>query len=277
MKTVVTHQSVDADAVTATWLVIRFLPGWKKAKIRFVPAGKTLDNQPVDSNPEIIHVDTGLGKFDHHQKNEFTCAAKKVYLWLKKEKNIPEKLILALERITDYVTENDHFRSVDYPQPTNDRYNFCFSPLVEGLKSQFKTDEEVTVFTFKILDALLQIMRNKVRAEKEIKKGFIFQTKWGKGLAMASKNAEATKLALKMGYAVVVTKDPNKGNIRIKAHPSKKIDLTKLNQEIKKIDKEGDWFFHISKKMLLNGSSKNPRLKPSPLSLQKIIAILQRI
>ena len=277
MKTVVTHQSVDADAVTAAWLVIRFLPGWKKAKIDFVPAGQTLDNQPVDSNPKVIHVDTGLGKFDHHQKNEFTCAAKKVYLWLKKEKNIPKKLILPLERITNYITETDHFRSVDYPQPTNDRYDFCFASLVEGLKSQFKTDDETVAFTFKILDAALQIMRNKVRAEKEIKDSFIFQTKWGKSLAMQSRNAEATKLALKMGYAVVVTKDQKKGNVRIKAHPTKKIDLTKVYQEIKKIDKKGDWFLHISKKMLLNGSSKNPHLRPSPLSLQKIIAILQKI
>jgi len=125
-----------------------FLPGWKKASLKFVPAGKTLDNQPVDSDPEIIHVDTGLGKFDHHQKADFTCAAKKVYLWLKKEGNIPKKLAFPLERIVNYVTETDHFKSVDYPQPTSDRYNFCLSPLIEGLKSQFKTDNETTLFTF---------------------------------------------------------------------------------------------------------------------------------
>jgi len=94
---------------------------------------------------------------------------------------------------------------------------------------------------------------------------------------MESRNAEATKLALKMGYAVVATKDKKKGNIRIKAHPSKNINLTKVYQQIEKIDKIGDWFLHISKKMLLNGSSKNPHLKPSPLPLQKIIAILQKI
>jgi len=277
MKTVVAHQSVDADAVTALWLIVRFQPGWKTADIKFVPAGQTLNHQAVDSNPEIIHVDTGLGKFDHHQKNEFSCAAKKVYLWLKKEAYIPKELIIPLKRMVDYITEIDHFRSVDYPDPTNDRYDFNFGPIVEGLRSQFKTDKETTVFSFKILDTILQIMRNKTRAEKEIKEGLIFSTRWGKALAMNSKNAEATKLALKMGYAVVVTKDNKKGHIRIKAHPTREIDLTKGYQEIKKIDKKGDWFLHVSKKMLLNGSSKNPYLKPSPLSLQRIIAILKKI
>jgi len=277
MKTVVTHQSVDTDAVTAVWLIVRFLPGWKNASLKFVPSRETLDNQPVDNDPEVIHVDTGLGKFDHHQETTFTCAAEKVYRWLKKERHLPKKLITPLERIINYVTLVDHFKNVDYPEPTNDRYDFSFDALVESLKSQFKTDEETTRFNFKILDAILQRMRNKVHAEEEIKEGYVFQTSQGKALAMESNNATATKLALKMGYVVVATKDRNKGNIRIKAHPSKNIDLTKTYQAIKKVDRKGDWFLHISKRMLLNGSAKNPCLKPSPLSLQKIIAILKEI
>ena len=60
-------------------------PGWDKAEVKFVPAGKTLNSNPPDVDPEIIHVDTGLGKFDHHTTGDKSvCAAVKVLGRLKK-------------------------------------------------------------------------------------------------------------------------------------------------------------------------------------------------
>ncbi|KKT31227.1 MAG: Carboxyl-terminal protease [Candidatus Nomurabacteria bacterium GW2011_GWD1_44_10] len=47
--------------------------------------------------------------------------------------------------------------------------------------------------------------------------------------------------------------------------------------QILKIDKKGSWFFHISEHMLLNGSSGNPKLVPTSLSLNKIIEIVKSI
>jgi len=85
MKLIVTHFSPDLDALTSCWLIKRFLPGWKKAEIKFVAAGSTFNNQPPDLDKNIIHVDTGMGKFDHHQTSNYTCAAKKVFLFLKNE------------------------------------------------------------------------------------------------------------------------------------------------------------------------------------------------
>jgi hypothetical protein len=58
------------------------MPGWKSAEFKFVQAGETLDNLPPDNNPEIIHVDTGFGKFDHHQTDKETCASKLVFEYL---------------------------------------------------------------------------------------------------------------------------------------------------------------------------------------------------
>src|SRR3989344_8330959 len=77
MKTIVTHMAPDVDAITSVWLLKRFLSGWNEAQVKFVPAGKTLDNQIADSDPEIWHVDTGMGILDHHQTDEDTCAAKR--------------------------------------------------------------------------------------------------------------------------------------------------------------------------------------------------------
>ena len=71
MKLIVTHFNPDLDAIASIWIIKRFLKGWEKARVRFVPAGETYKDQPVDSQPEILHVDTGLGELDHHQTNKY--------------------------------------------------------------------------------------------------------------------------------------------------------------------------------------------------------------
>src|SRR3990172_5055768 len=108
MKTIVTHLAPDVDAVASVWLLKRFLSEWKDAKLAFVPAGRTLDDEPVDSDLNILHVDTGLGKLDHHQTDEDTCAAVKTIEYIAtqshksyaKSQKFPDE---ALTRLTDVV------------------------------------------------------------------------------------------------------------------------------------------------------------------------------
>lgn len=278
MKYIVTHHSPDLDAVTSCWIIKRFFSGWKNAQIKFVPAGATLNNQPVDTNSNIIHVDTGLGKFDHHQNNEFTCASKKVFEYLLEKKFLKNELSKkALLIIIDFVNQVDHFYEVKFPNPTSDIYDFCLHQIIEGLKASTSDEIEIINCGLKMLDGVFQILKNKIKGYEEIKKGYIFQTKWGKAIALETKNEESIKLALKIGYCLVIRKDPIKKIVRIKAHPKNNIDLTPIYQKIIQIDKKGTWFLHSSKKMLLNGSSKNPNLKPTPLSLIKIIEIIKKL
>ncbi|MFN4213065.1 MAG: chromate resistance protein ChrB domain-containing protein, partial [Microgenomates group bacterium] len=129
MKYIVTHLSADLDSITSCWLIKRFLPGWKKAKIILVPAGSTLNNKPADDNPEVIHVDTGLGRFDHHQTDEFTCATKKVFEYLQEKKYLKKNQIKPLERIVEFVNLIDHFQEVYFPQAENDRYDFSLHQI----------------------------------------------------------------------------------------------------------------------------------------------------
>ncbi|NTW02983.1 MAG: hypothetical protein HGA19_17160, partial [Oscillochloris sp.] len=56
------------------WIMIRFGEA-KDADIQFVPAGCTLNNQPADADPDIVHVDTGGGRFDHHHSADHTLSA----------------------------------------------------------------------------------------------------------------------------------------------------------------------------------------------------------
>ncbi len=277
MNLIVTHQSVDLDSITSCWLIKRFLPDWKDALLAFVPAGSTLHNEPADSNPSVIHVDTGLGKFDHHQSDEYTSAAKLVYEYLVREGHIAPKLQKPLEKLVSVVNESDHFAEVFYPDASSDRYDFLLSQIIEGLKGPISDDKKITELGYILLDGLLQLFKNKVKAEQAIKEGFVFRSQWGKSLAMKSKNEEAVKLALKQGFHLVIKKDPDRGNARIKTRPEKTLNLTPLYNRIKKIDKRGTWFLHVSKNMLLNSSSKNPHFVPTQLSLTKLIEITKGI
>ena len=278
MKTIVTHMSPDLDAIGSSWLVKKYMPGWDEAPVTFVPAGKTLAGMKPDDDEDIIHVDTGLGRFDHHQlDDENQCATRRVFDYLAEKNFIPKHDLDSLSRIVNFATKIDHFQEVFYTDPTADVYDFSLNQLIEGLKGVIKNDAEVCRIGFQLLDAELTVFKRKIRAEEELKEGLIFQTKWGKALAIESKNDEIIKYAQKSGYVIVVRKDPKEGHIRIKSLPLKKIDLTPVYEQIKKIDKKASWFFHISRHMLLNGSSKNPDSVPSALTLKRVVEIIKKI
>ncbi len=278
MKTIVTHLSPDLDAISSSWLLKRYRPHWHDADIKFVPAGTTLGGLPADSDPNIAHVDTGRGLFDHHQFNDNnTCAAKRVFDWLKKEGHIPPPHLEALERIIDYAVTIDNFKEAFFHDPTSDIYEFSLHQVIGGVKATGLKDIDLLNYVFTMLDGLLLIFRNKIKAESEIKNGLTFESKWGRALAIESPNEEAIKLALKGGYMLVIRKDPKSGAIRIKSFPKDEIDLTPVYKRVKELDPKASWFLHGSLHMLLNGSSKNPDSVPSSLTLPQVVEIIRKI
>ncbi len=272
MKTIVTHFAPDLDGITGIWLLKTFLPEWKEAAIAFVPAGKTLQDALADSDPEVLHVDTGFGKFDHHQGNEDTCAALKVYESLGKHDE-------ALERMLRVVNEVDHFREVFFPSPTSDVWEMSLGSIIDGMQMTMVSDPLSMIDrVMDCLDASYKMFQNKVWAEKEIKeKAVEFTTRFGKALGIETVNREAVHVAQKMGYVIAVRKDPKIGSIQIKSIPKDEIDLTALYEEVKIQNPEATWFLHASKHMLLNGSAKNPDMKPTKLTLNQIIETVKRV
>ncbi len=103
------------------------------------------------------------------------------------------------------------------------------------------------------------------------------RTSKGKGIGLETINDQSVKLSQKLGFAIAVRKDPRKGYVRIKARPDSGIDLTKTYEQLKKMDPSATWFLHASLKMLLNGSVKNPKMRPSTLSLSAIISVLEKL
>lgn len=275
MKTIVTHIGPDLDAIAGMWLIKTFFPGWEEAALAFVPAGNTLGGKSPDTDPEIIHVDTGFGKFDHHQTNADTCAALLVYEEVKKLHGADP----AMERLLAVVNDIDHFHEVFFPNPTADFWDLGLVTQIDGWRLIYSDNPiKIVDLGMQALDGIYKTFQNKVWAEKELReKGLEFRTKWGKGIGVETTNDEVVHLAQKMGYAVAVRKDPNKGYLRIKSLPKDEIDLESLYNKLKSEEPDATWFLHASRHMVLNGSSKNPQMRPTKKTLQQIIDVIKQI
>ncbi|MCL5438991.1 MAG: hypothetical protein M1268_03305 [Patescibacteria group bacterium] len=298
MKIIATHTSPDLDAICSVWLIKKFLPMWDTAQVKYVQAGEKLkntnSNEPIEKigADEIIHVDTGLGILDHHQiKDQNICAASLVWEFIKTQSpefigEISERIkdkIVAIDRVIKIVIEIDHFREVFWKDAVADYQEFTFSEILEGLKlAKPDQDEYYLDFGIKALDAILSNFENRIWAEKEIARGKEFETSFGKAIGFETLNDSVIKLAQRMGYVLVIRKDSRKGYVRIKAMPSKEahekgIDLTLAYEKLKKMDPEATWYLHVSGKMLLNGTTKNPNMKPTKLGLDDIIEVLKEL
>ncbi|HYM65477.1 MAG TPA: DHH family phosphoesterase [Candidatus Sulfotelmatobacter sp.] len=300
MKFIVTHTAPDMDAITSVWLIRKFLGGWDKAEVKFVPAGDRLLPLPKGQSldyaiekkgvDEYIHVDTGMGPLDHHQTSDTNvCGTSLTFDFVKRgftevKPVMNKEKLEALERIVKYVVGIDHFQEIFRKDPLADYQDFSVVNILDGLKLQKPGQDNYYVdFISNCLDAILHDFENKVWSEREIEKNSIkFDTKWGKGLGLETINDSVIKMAQLMGYVVVVRRDPRKGYVRIKARPndpgnSKGIDLTLAYEKLSKMDPSATWFLHVSKKMLLNGTPKNPKMKPTKLSLNDIIGVLKTI
>jgi hypothetical protein len=296
MKVIVTHKSPDLDALTSVWLLKRFYQGWQDATLHFVSAGNRMEGavqkkggaiEQIEGK-EVIHVDTGLGVLDHHETNDQkVCAASRVLDFVREHSHDADfaesAKYKALQRMIGIVVENDHFQEVFRSNADALYQDFSMEGVLDGFKYQHpEKDKECIEFGMLCLDALLHTFENRIWAESEMKEnGREFQTQWGKALAIETLNDEVLKLAQISGYVVVVRRDPHHGFIRIKGRPEKVgesggVDFTQVYEKIKTLDTKGTWFLHVSKKMLLNGSSKNPDSVPTTLTLEDIIQLFDQ-
>ncbi len=300
MKIIVTHISPDWDAISSVWLIKKFLAGWQDAKVEFVPAGQRIAGSrdeimtsvdPIEKigDNEVIHVDTGLGPLDHHQLQDTNvCAASRTWDYVREQIKKTGTAVNpqheeAVSRLIKIVVDTDHFKEVFWADPAADYHEFSLLGLMEGLKYVKQNQDNFYLeFGIQCLEALAAEFENRIWAEKEIaEKGIKFETRYGKGIGFETLNDTVLKLSQKMGYVLVVRKDPRKGYIRIKTLPDidgkKGADLTLAYEQLKKIDPDATWFLHVSKKMLLNGTPKNPKMVPTKLPLVDIIKVLEKI
>lgn len=312
MHIIVTHSSPDWDAIGGVWVIKRFLPGWENARVEFVPAGERSSRvarkkEDTDKNPivtvdndKITHIDTGFTPLDHHQTDDLRiCGASLAWDFARKENPAfgpmeserEKEKEAAVEEIINYITELDHFQEVFWDNPEALYHEFNAYGYLQGLKSLYPDqNEKFIAIGMEYLDGELHNLQGRLWAAREIKeKGIEFPTRFGKALGIETLNDGVIKLAQKMGYVLVARKDPRKGHVRIKTLPQAQekykekmgnanlVDLTPAYNQFSKMDPDATWFLHVGRKMLLNGSSKNPSSIPTKLSLEEIISVLKNI
>ena len=284
-KIIVTHMNPDLDAMTSVWLLKRFGgTEWEEAEAKFIPAGQTYKGEKVDSNPEVVHVDVGLGKFDHHHSSdEALCAAKLVFDWLvTQSKQFRQNQ--ALVRLVEMVRQFDWAHHLGAKDADSDLYSFVFFEhgIIAGWQAKWRNKSDLH-FTFGLtaLDGVYENLKAKVEAEAVVKKALKFKTVWGRGLAASTATFGFPNFAQAKGYPIVVCKNPKSGHVRIHAFEfgknRRKINLTGVWEILKHKDPQATWFLHAGKKMLLNGSRANPDMIPTKLTLREVVEVLKKV
>lgn len=283
---IVTHHSPDLDAITATWLLKRFdTQHFGQAKILFVNPGARLSSSQIELNEllekNITYVDTGYGKFDHHQPErgqQYLSAALLVWEYLNEihpeiEADKPLKIIV------DFATEIDHFKEIFWPDSANLRYSFMIQELIDGMaKTNLHDDDSLMHFGFDCLESVYSNLNQTLKARELIEeRGVSFKLQKSKAIAIETENDDVIKESQKQGFCLVVKRDPTLGHIRIKVRPDCKIDLKPLSDQIEQTNDKGTWYYHPSGKMLLNGSSKHRGQIATDLTLEKIVTMIKEI
>lgn len=285
-KLIVTHHAPDLDAIGAAWLLKTFdTQHYADAKFAFVNPGEKISSQEIArlqiSPKDVTHVDTGLGRFDHHQPErgrQHVSAASLVHEYLcQLHPELEQDHALGI--LVDFITETDHFEEIYWPQADHYRYNFMLHQLIRGLEFlELHNDDSQLHFGFTCLDGTYANLKQQVKAKDILEsKAEYFETRVGKCMAVETRNDDTIKLAQKQGCVIAIRKDPKEGHIRIKARPDAALDLKDVVVEIDKIDHVGTWYYHPSGKMLINGSRKHRDQQPSSLSLQEIITIIHKV
>jgi hypothetical protein len=257
--TLVTHLHPDLDGLLGLWILIRF-GGVSDYQLAFVPVGTRLDGDDT-----ALHVDTGLGEFDHHQTSDDTCSAKLVY-----ERVFRGRTDAAVAELVNFALLTDWYRD---PDKTNDP--FGLNSAIEGLNElEPKRPERVAESTFQILDALHASLTVQLEAQRETAKGRPFDSRFGPAFAIESSNPHVRELAYRAGARVFVFVDPIDGYRGYKARSQDGVDFTDLFHEVSAREPDADWFLHSSKELLLCGSAKAPDRRLSKLSLDELAALI---
>jgi len=259
------HLAPDLDCLTAMWVLMRFGPQ-KDATLAFVPAGQTLAAGPVDQDPQIIHVDTGGGRFDHHQSAAASLSAAE----LVRRAVAPKDEVL--RRMIGEVTRLDNAE-----QRASTSLFFQVNDLIAGYNALFPTEpQRVAQAMLPNFDAWYAQASRQLRLEQAFAQRLEFQTCWGLGIAMQSEDGASSRLAYGKGAVLFVYRD-GRGYMGIAAQRQSKVNLQPVYAQLKQLDPTADWYLHPNQRLLLCGSAKAPPRQPSLLSLAELVNLLQNL
>ncbi|NIM47216.1 MAG: hypothetical protein GTN40_03600 [Candidatus Aenigmarchaeota archaeon] len=275
MKTLVTHIKPHIDEIVAVWLFCNFYPGFKRARIKFIPASqtKTLNGKDPDSNPKIFYLGVCRGKFDEHASVvNHDCTSSLVWEHFQENNFVPKSEVEkeAIDRLIKWVTKEDTARFKD-----DYWWEFSISSLIRG-SNKISSDIKTVKFGFKLIEYLFIVLKEKVQFEKDWENRTEFNSKWGEGACLETTVFNDAFIYTK-GYQLVILCNPHKGFKQIRGNPRSLVDLTNVYEKLKEIDPGADWYFHApSRKLLICGDDIASNVKKSKLGPKELIELVKR-
>lgn len=275
-STIITHTKPHLDEIMAVWLIRRYFAGFSRACVKFISAENGgADKINPDQDPKTLYIGVGRGKFDEHRGLVANCTSSLVWRDIKssKQKVISSKLeIKAVDRMVEYVLREDTGKLVEMADRTFSVQNILWGYYDNHQKSSKKMVE----FGQTIVDALFAQQLTLADLEQAWKKKKIFQTKWGKAVALEADEKGLSGLAFQKGYELIIGVNHKNGYHGFRAKAQGKVDLTEIYQKIKETEPEADWFLHQSKKLLLCGGDVAPKARKSKLRLEEMIELVKK-
>ncbi len=269
MKTLITHLRPHLDDICALWLLQRYLPDAREAKLDFIATNEK--GGDVIDDPDLTYVGVGRGKYDEHKGDIGQCATSLVWNDIKGRAALDAKETRAVEKIVAWVLLEDTGKLNAEP------YRFFSVPaIIEGYFDGHGRDSKaVTEFGFAMLDALLLAQRNEVRIEDDWNGRVEFESRWGRAVAIVGTARQIDAYAYSRGIPLVVIVNPDRTYHTIRADAASPIDLTPAWEKIHAREPQASWYFHHSKKMLICGGDHAPNARLSALTVEDLIGYLK--
>lgn len=277
--TIVTHLRPHLDEICALWLIQKYWPQFEDADIEFVATGPTggerWENIEPDSNPFVIYVGVGQGKFDEHkgaEGDDKESAASLIWQETQNRCSIPKGYKEAVDRIVEYVKKEDlgHFMK-------NSNGQFGLPAILSGLYGiNGRDSKRVYEVGRQLMEAIMFEMIKRVSAEKDWEGRREFDTPWGRGAAYISDVPGVERIAYSEGFVLVVNHNTTKTYHGFRADPDSSVDLTNVALRIEQLEPQAEWFLHQSKRMLLCGGDITNTTNNSNLSLDQLIQLVKK-
>jgi len=291
IKTIVTHEYPDLDAIMSIWLLRRYgndlFPGVATAKLEFLPAQRFYGKG--DEITDTIVVDIEGGHFDHHGPEKSTkCSAMLIAEYL----SLGKKTSLA--KMIRYVNLVDTTGKASSTIPDPLLLLFSIGEMIKGWHSLNGSDFVRTVnLVCQCLDAINETERLWLSAKSDSENAIVVQGGSIKVIGLSSDSTSAMKVGRSLYADVVVVKDSN-GHVGITATSGikwKEPDLTPTirmlrlvesslssnHYSIDQLSEVGDllgWFFHSSRVIISCGGPKARNRQPTLMTLSEICSLV---
>lgn len=266
--TILTHIRPHLDDLCGIWLLSKYSSEYKNADFAYVPSSKAVEW--LKMHTDAVGVGTGRGKFDEHKGDVEECAASLVWATVRESVDSEAEKI-AIDRIVAWVLQVDTGMTAMMPYR-----QFSLPPILLGIYKHFDGDnEKLREIAFTLLEGLLLMEKNSVDLEKEWSDRHVFTSRFGPAVAFVAAADGAEDFAYSQGFDLVVTVNPTRTYFNIRAKAGTLADLTPVYEALLKKDKEADWFFHHSKKMLICGGYLAPDARLSQLSMEELVDLVK--